>query len=271
MVPLVLYGLWFSDALHFATVAEEATIEPAFDATAYLGHDYQHSGASASSIYGRISHNVQQDVQSELATSYDSYDTGASPVQSSVFVRPKSLQLSCQPSNGNGGPPRDSYGSSATDVDATLGRGSGYLQTKTWITCSAAVNLDSSLFPHQYRQDQAHVALFPSSRDTLQICGVGPGLWGCPRGQGDGFSILLDDWAVEKGDANKLKVGSASGNTAWAVDTLSGRIALAQAGMRKPETAVISSAVPAMIQRSRCQRMGSASPWQPNDQWAQRS
>ena len=63
-------------------------------------------------------------------------------------------------------------------------------------------------------------------------------------------------------------LGSASGSNEWTSGVGAGRIALAQAGMMKPDSRVISNAVPASTRRSRFQRIGSISPERLNDQWA---
>lgn len=204
LVPLVFYGMWFSDALHIATVATEASIEPAFDATAYLTHDYDGKG-NAEAQFANVASKSQNEVLKELKTSFDSYDPSASSISASVVAHPGKLQLKCDRTNGSG----DLQGLGKITTRSDL------MSTKSWITCTSSVEVDTVGVPDKFDQDHAHANLFPTARHKFRICGAGPGVTGCGTNPTDGFSILLDDWALEDGKKNDLSIGSPGGNRGY--------------------------------------------------------
>jgi len=208
LVPVVLYGIWFSDAMHFAVVAEEASIEPAFDSTAHLIHAYE--GGSASSRLSGAASSSSSNVSSELSSSFDSFDKNANTYSSSVVAHPSNLQVTCKASGGSGQSPGG--------TPAISNAGASLLPTNTWVTCNSSVEIDTVGVPTQFMQDHAHADLFPANRRTFKLCGAGPGITGCGSGSGSnniGFSIMLDDWGLDDGAANKLSIGSASGNQGY--------------------------------------------------------
>lgn len=204
LVPVVLYGMWFSDALHIATVATEASIEPAFDATAYKTHDYDGKG-SAEAEFAGVASKVQKQVTQELSTSYDSFDPGASPIGASVVAHPQNLKIECGRTGGSG----DLQGLGAIKTRSNL------MSTKSWVTCRSSIEINTVKVPDKFMQDHADTDLFPSGKQTFKICGAGPTVTGCGTKQTDGFSILLDDWGLEDGKANNLSIGGSGGNPGY--------------------------------------------------------
>jgi hypothetical protein len=210
-VPLAMYGLWFSDCLHFAIRAQEASILPAWDVTAKLLHDEANGSSSLSKISSATS-TAQSDVLNDMQNSFDSTDPLGSPVKQSVVARAGSLQVACQPSSGTGASPDNSIAWMSGAVHADDSR----LPVNTWINCSSKLTLTTSGIPAEYAEDRAAgVQLFPSAWTSLDLCGIGPGVTGCATGTNSGFFLFTDDWACENGSANQLSIGSSGGNDAY--------------------------------------------------------
>lgn len=211
-VPLVLYGIWFSDAMHFAFVASEASIEPAFDATAHLTHDYE-GGGNPDGLFAGAVQKEQQNVMDELKTSYDAFDPSGNPNSVAVLASPKNLKVTCQRMNGGDGP------SGVPAIQNKGGNGAvSMLPMKGWVSCTSGVEIDTpnDRIPDKFMPEHSHSDLFPSGRRTFNICGVGPGPSGCGSGnKATGFAILLDDWALEDGAENALSIGSPGGNKGY--------------------------------------------------------
>jgi hypothetical protein len=205
-VPLTLFGIWFADTLHLGIKATEAEVIPAWDMTAMRVHDYQ-SGGPYDALYNQAIAQAQQGVLNEMQQSFDSTNPGGSPISASVVARAQDLQVQCQRTNGDGSGP----GNAGVFLPANAP--TQYLNANSWVTCHSSLDVLTVGFRPEYLQDRFDVPLIPLTQ--LSLCGLGnDGDGGCFNDNQHGFSVMLDDWALENGAANPLSIGTggSSGN-----------------------------------------------------------
>jgi hypothetical protein len=207
-VPLAFYSMWFCDTLHFGIKAQEASVGPVWDVTAKQIHSYTGGGGGKTKVQAAASKAQQQ--WTDLLQGFDSADASTTASSQSLLGRADSLKVTCNPTKNSGTGPGGEW---------TTNDGVSMMPTPTWVSCKAELQIHTVNMPKKYDQQRAEtgVYLFPddSGVDPLKMCGIGDGDRGCTVGASDGFAVLTDDWAVERGTENRLSIGSAGGNTAY--------------------------------------------------------
>lgn len=206
-VPLAMYGIWMGDVMHLGVRAEEASITPAFDATAALVHDFVNGGGTKAAA--AVGHARTQQL-SRMQSSFDAAAPAASPVAQTVFGRPARLNITCNNQGPSGG-----------NALFAINKDSGRQPTRTYVTCSADLHALTATgaghFADDFRDSEVGVRFAPSRLFDIRVCGVGPGWTGCsaPRGSAPpsgmwGLPIYLDDWGTELGDSSPLQNSTAN-------------------------------------------------------------
>jgi hypothetical protein len=206
-VPLAMYGIWIGDVMHLGVRAEEASITPAFDATAALVHDFVRGGGTK--VAAAVSQARTQQLN-RMQTSFDASAPSKSSVAQGLFARPSQLTITCNNQGPTGG-----------NALFAINKDNGRQPTKTYVTCAADLHAVTATgaghFASDFRDTEVGVRFAPSRMFDIKVCGVGPGWTGCAAPGGGappsgmwGLPIYLDDWGTELGDSSPLQNTSAN-------------------------------------------------------------